>query len=345
MTTSTTVVPGNRLLLSVQNLKKDFRVRTGLGRSAALSAVDAVSFEVEAGSTVGIVGESGCGKSTTARLILGLIPPDEGYLAFDGHNLRHLRGPQKKAVRREMQMVFQNPYSALNPRQSIGESIGFPMKVDGMARGRRRDRTAELLVKVGLRHNHASYYPHQLSGGQRQRVNIARALALNPRLVICDEAVSALDKSVQAQVLNLLTDLQAEFGLTYLFISHDLNVVQYMASRVLVMYLGQVVEECGSDELYARPLHPYTQALLAAVPDVVPGSLAEHAAMPGEIPSPLNPPSGCRFRTRCPFAMEQCKQERPTMRQVEGGHFVACHLYEPGAPAQTRAPAQTMEVA
>jgi peptide/nickel transport system ATP-binding protein/oligopeptide transport system ATP-binding protein len=344
MTSTTTVVPSSRLLLSVQDLKKDFRVRTGLGRSAALSAVDAVSFDVEAGTTLGIVGESGCGKSTTARLILGLIPPDHGYMAFDGHNLRHLRGPQRKAVRREMQMVFQNPYSALNPRQSIGESIAFPMKVDGMRRTRRRERTAELLVRVGLRPNHASYYPHQLSGGQRQRVNIARALALNPRLVVCDEAVSALDKSVQAQVLNLLTDLQAEFGLTYLFISHDLNVVQYMASRVLVMYLGQVVEECTSAELYARPLHPYTQALLAAVPDVAPGSLTEQPGMAGEIPSPLNPPSGCRFRTRCPYVMEQCKTERPTMRQAAPGHFVACHLYESSAAPLARTPVPAKEV-
>jgi oligopeptide/dipeptide ABC transporter ATP-binding protein len=229
-----------------------------------------------------------------------------------------------------MQMVFQDPYSALNPRSPVGESIAFPMRVHGISRREARQRTAELLTRVGLSPAHASYYPHQMSGGQRQRVNIARALALSPKLVIADEAVSALDKSVQAQVLNLLTDLQESLGLAYLFISHDLNVVQYMASRVVVMYLGQVVEDCASTELYTHPLHPYTQALLRAIPSINPGPTALSPAdeAEGEIPSPLNPPSGCRFRTRCPLAVARCAEARPELKDAGGGHFVACHLVE-----------------
>ncbi|MHB8576896.1 MAG: oligopeptide/dipeptide ABC transporter ATP-binding protein, partial [Dehalococcoidia bacterium] len=232
-------------------------------------------------------------------------------------------------VARNMQMVFQDPYSSLNPRNSIGEIIGFPMKVHRVARDEIRERTATLLTEVGLHRNHASYYPHQLSGGQRQRVNIARALALKPRLVVCDEAVSALDKSVQAQVLNLLKDLQAEYGLTYLFISHDLNVVEYMSDTVSVMYLGQVMESCSSENLYRRPLHPYTHALLGSIPKFEADREIDRDLLEGEIPSALNPPSGCRFRTRCPIAMEICSQERPAMREPEPGHFVACHAVSP----------------
>jgi oligopeptide/dipeptide ABC transporter ATP-binding protein len=345
--TSTTLpptanVPSDRLLLTVSRLEKGFPVKAGFRKKGVVSAVDGVSFNVEAGTTLGVVGESGCGKSTVARLILGLIQPDGGYLAFDGHDLRHLYGPHRKAIKREMQMVFQDPYSALNPRMSVGESIAFPMKVHGVGRGERRERTGELLEQVGLRPNHASYYPHQLSGGQRQRVNIARALALHPRLVVLDEAVSALDKSVQAQVLNLLADLQERLNLTYVFISHDLNVVQYMADRVLVMYLGHAVEECSSEDLYARPLHPYTQALLASIPDLEPGGKGTAGALEGEIPSPLNPPSGCRFRTRCPRVMAICAELRPEMTLAEPAHAVACHLY--GQPqSEVAAPLSTTQ--
>ena len=312
-------------LLDVSHLGKRFGVRTGVPSKAYVSAVDNVSFTLRAGTTLGIVGESGCGKSTTARLILGLITPDEGTVAFEGVDVREFSGGRQKVLRRNMQLVFQDPYSALNPRASVGESIAFPLKVHGVAGSERKDRVAKLLSQVGLHPNHASYYPHQLSGGQRQRVNIARALALEPRLVIADEAVSALDKSVQAQVLNLFTDLQEQLSLTYIFISHDLNVVQYMADRVLVMYLGQAVEECASTDLYEEPLHPYTRALIAAIPAVNPDQ-ERAAALEGEIPSPMNPPSGCRFRTRCPLAMDICAAERPVMREERPGHFVACHL-------------------
>ncbi|MGE0134944.1 MAG: ABC transporter ATP-binding protein [Dehalococcoidia bacterium] len=333
------------VLLRVAGLSKDFPVRLGVRARGVLSAVDNVSFAVRAGTTVGIVGESGCGKSTTARLILGLIEPDRGSIEFEGVDIRTLDRVQRRAVKRNMQMVFQDPYSALNPRMSVGASIAFPMAVHGMPRKEQRERTAMLLQQVGLHPNHASYYPHQMSGGQRQRVNIARALALEPRLVIADEAVSALDKSVQAQVLNVLTDLQERLGLTYLFISHDLNVVQYVADRVIVMYLGQVVEDCPSDELYARPLHPYTQALLASIPDIDPDRPAP-AGLEGDIPSPLNPPSGCRFRTRCPAAMAVCGEERPELLEAEPGHLVACHLFDRASPARAAPePAQGVAMA
>ena len=324
----------SHVLLNVHGLRKRFPVRTGLCSKAYVSAVDNVSFTVEAGTTLGIVGESGCGKSTTARLILGLTEPDAGTVAFEGVDVQTLTGPRRKTLRRNMQMVFQDPYSALNPRMSIGESIAFPLRVHGYSKSEQRERTGILLDQVGLHPNHASYYPHQMSGGQRQRVNIARALALEPRLVIADEAVSALDKSVQAQVLNLLTDLQERLQLTYIFISHDLNVVQYMSDRVLVMYLGQVVEHCTPAGLYAAPLHPYTKALLASIPDVNPDQPLA-AQLEGEIPSPLSPPSGCQFRTRCPAVMPICAAERPQMIQERPGHFVACHLYGPSAPAGT----------
>ena len=315
------------VLLRVEDLTKRFPVSVGFRKKAYVSAADGVSFDIKKGTTVGIVGESGCGKSTAARLVLGLIEPDSGTVAFEGVDVKTLSRGRRRELRRDMQMVFQDPYSSLNPRMSVGDSIAFPMRVHGASKSDARERAALLLRQVGLHPNHASYYPHQMSGGQRQRVNIARALALSPRLVVADEAVSALDKSVQAQVLNLLTDLQEELGLTYMFISHDLNVVQYMSDRVVVMYLGQVVEECASDELYERPLHPYTQALLGSVggldPDQPPGSRLE-----GEIPSPIDPPSGCRFRTRCPEAMPVCAELRPTVRQPSEGHFVACHLFE-----------------
>lgn len=330
MTAEAVIEPAQALsgkpLLEVVRLRKQFPVKAGMFKKAAVSAVDDISFEVGRGTTVGIVGESGCGKSTTARLILGLIEPDGGDVIFERRNLGNLQGAARKDVTRQMQMIFQDPYSALNPRCTVGDSIAFPMRVHGFSRSDARDRAAELLTQVGLARAHASYYPHQMSGGQRQRVNVARALSLNPKLVIADEAVSALDKSVQAQVLNLLSDLQQSLQLTYLFISHDLNVVQYMADRIIVMYLGQVVEDCESSELYARPLHPYTQALLASIPDVDPDVQVDERELEGEIPSPLNPPSGCRFRTRCPIAEAQCAESRPVLRDAAPGHKVACHL-------------------
>jgi oligopeptide/dipeptide ABC transporter ATP-binding protein len=320
-------------LLSVTHLSKRFNVSTGFRKHTSLSAVDDVSFQVASGQTVGIVGESGCGKSTTARLVLGLIEPDTGQVVFDDNDLRTAGSAERKAARRGMQMVFQDPYGSVNPRMSIGDNIGFPLKVNGFARGRVRERTAELLEQVGLHPHHASYFPHQMSGGQLQRVNMARALSLEPKLVVCDEPVSALDKSIQAQVLNLLKDLQEQLGLTYLFISHDLNVVEYMSDQVVVMYLGQVAEVCSSEELYRAPLHPYTRVLLSSIPRVEVQAEQRGAALDGsvagEIPSALNPPSGCRFRTRCPSAMAICASERPAVRHPVAGHAVACHLYEP----------------
>jgi oligopeptide transport system ATP-binding protein len=318
-------------LLSVSDLRKEFPVRLGFRRTGAISAVDNVAFDVAAGETVGIVGESGCGKSTTARLVLGLIKPDSGSVVFDQHDVTSVVGRQRRHVKRGMQMVFQDPLGSVNPRMSIGENIGFPLKVHGFSATRIRERTAHLLEQVGLDPHHASYFPHQLSGGQLQRVNTARALALEPKLIICDEPVSALDKSIQAQVLNLLLDLQAQLGLTYVFISHDLNVVEYVSDRVVVMYLGQVVEQCSSDELYRNPLHPYTRVLLSSIPQVDPEPRRRVEPLGGEIPSALNPPSGCRFRTRCPFAMAICATERPAVRQPADGHAVACHLYDPDA--------------
>ncbi|MEI6137542.1 MAG: oligopeptide/dipeptide ABC transporter ATP-binding protein, partial [Chloroflexota bacterium] len=322
-------------------VSKKFPVRVSPLKKEYVSAVVWLSFSVDAGQTLGIVGESGCGKSTAARLIVGLLPIDEGDVIFEGVNVhasRQIRhaGPQQKALRRNMQMVFQDPHSSLNPRSSVGEIISFPMKVHDFPKEEQRERTSWLLQQVGLHPNHASYYPHQLSGGQRQRVNIARALALSPKLVVCDEAVSALDKSVQAQVLNLLKNLQEELGLTYVFISHDLNVVEYMSDTVCVMYLGQAVELCDSERLYANPLHPYTRALLASTPLLdADAPRVDVPPLEGELPSPLNPPSGCRFRTRCPAAMDICAEVAPPVTMPEPGHRVACHLYSEDATTTT----------
>lgn len=309
-------------LLEVDNVTKTFRARFGRAR---VSAVDKVSLSVRSGATLGIVGESGCGKSTLARLIVGLYPADEGQLRFDGTPLPRT-GRRPRTVAAQMQMVFQDPYSALNPRSSIRASIAFPLEVQGISKEEINDRVSKVLDDVGLHANYATYYPHQLSGGQRQRVNIARALALQPRLIVLDEAVSALDKSIQAQILNLLLDLQQEYGFSYVFISHDLNVVEYASGDVAVMYLGKIVESCAADMLYRQPLHPYTQGLLASVPSLD-GAATEQVAISGEMPSPLHPPSGCRYRTRCPFATERCATQTPVLAEAEPGHLVACHLY------------------
>ena len=332
MTTTTTSTVADPLpMLRLDAVTKTFPVRRGV-RKGKVSAVDQVSLEVQPGSTMGIVGESGCGKSTLARVVVGLYPADSGQITFDGQTLRNGKKRPRKVIE-QMQMVFQDPYSALNPRASIGEAIGFPLRVQGVGSSETAERVAAMLEEVGLHSNYANYYPHQLSGGQRQRVNIARALVLQPRLIVLDEAVSALDKSIQAQILNLLQELQEAHQLTYLFISHDLNVVEYMSGQVAVMYLGQVVESCSSAALYEKPRHPYTQGLLASIPKIDPRERAPKTiAVKGEMPSPLNPPSGCRFRTRCPHAMDTCARVTPKLAAIEPGHYVACHLYSPDLP-------------
>ena len=320
-------------LLDVRDLRRHFPIKGGLfnRQTATVRAVDGVSFHVDTGETLGVVGESGCGKSTTARLVMHLIGHDEGNIAFDGKTVGSSQMPLKE-LRRNMQMVFQDSFASLNPRLTIEESIAFGPKVHGLGATAARDRARDLLAKVGL--NPAQFirrYPHELSGGQRQRVNIARALALQPKLVILDESVSALDKSVQAQVLNLLADLKQEFNLTYLFISHDLNVVQYMSDRVMVMYLGQVVEIGPVSALYHEPAHPYTGALLSAMPSLDPDARTVVPPLTGDPPNPINPPSGCRFRTRCPHAEAVCEQQVPSLAAVGDGHLAACHLMNPAS--------------
>ncbi|KIZ38984.1 MULTISPECIES: ABC transporter ATP-binding protein [Rhodopseudomonas] len=326
-------------MLKVSGLTKHFPVRGGLFAAAkTVRAVDDVSFSIAKGETVGIVGESGCGKSTTARLLMHLMPRNAGEIIFDGRQVG--RELSLRELRRGMQMVFQDSYASLNPRLTIEESIAFGPKVHGMADSAARQLARELLGKVGLRpENFAARYPHEISGGQRQRVNIARALALSPRLVILDEAVSALDKSVEAQVLNLLVDLKREFGLTYLFISHDLNVVRYISDRVLVMYLGEVVELGPVDSVWDHPAHPYTQALLAAMPSSDPDKRTEVPPISGDPPNPIDPPAGCRFHTRCPFAEPMCGGATPKLTELDGlGHQAACYMAIPNS-GHSRAPA------
>jgi peptide/nickel transport system ATP-binding protein len=320
-------------LLEVLQLRKHFPIRGGLlnRQTATVRAVDDISFTVEAGETLGVVGESGCGKSTTARLAMHLIAPDEGTIVFDGRTVGSSQMPLRE-LRRQMQMVFQDSFASLNPRLTIEESIAFGPRVHGTPKGEARERARDLLAKVGL--NPAQFirrYPHELSGGQRQRVNIARALALRPRLVILDESVSALDKSVQAQVLNLLADLKEEFGLTYLFISHDLHVVQYMSDRVMVMYLGRIAEVGPVRALYENPLHPYTRGLLSAMPSLDPDKRTSAAPLIGDPPNPINPPSGCRFRTRCPQAEAVCAEKEPVLAAVGTDRLAACHMVVAGS--------------
>ncbi|WP_260986316.1 ABC transporter ATP-binding protein [Bordetella genomosp. 13] len=319
-------------MLIVRDLKKHFEIGGGVlpgGAKTAVRAVDGVSFEVAKGETLGIVGESGCGKSTTARLLMHLIEPDSGSLIFDGDEVAGVRGISVRELRLHMQMVFQDSYASLNPRLTIVDSIAFGPTVAGMDRAQARNRALSLLRMVGLEPGtFAQRYPHELSGGQRQRVNIARALAMGPRLLILDESVSALDKSVEAQVLNLLRQLKRELGLTYLFISHDLNVVQYVSDRVLVMYLGQVVESGPVDAIYGGARHPYTAALLASRPSMDPRRRVTQPPLSGDPPNPINPPSGCRFRTRCPRAQALCAEQAPMLLpspDVEG-HMAACHF-------------------
>ncbi len=319
-------------LLEVRNLVKHFRVAGGLfgGRSGLIRAVDGVSFELRRGETLGLVGESGCGKTTTGRCILQLERPTSGEVIFEGRDLTRLGEDELRAVRRKMQVIFQDPYSSLNPRMTVGQIIAEPLAVHGIVTERRSraQRMRDLLSHVGLLPQHADRYPHQLSGGQRQRVGIARALAVEPALIICDEPVSALDVSIQAQIINLLEDLQAQFGLTYLFVAHDLSVVRHISDRVAVMYLGKIVEITDRKSLYDVPLHPYTKALLSAVPipDPVLEAQRERVVLGGEVPSPLNPPPGCVFHPRCPIAVDRCRREVPELREIRAGHRAACIL-------------------
>ena len=309
-------------LVAVRNLKKYFPVENS---DDVVRAIDDVSFNIFAGETLGLVGESGCGKSTVGRCILRLYEPTGGEIWFEEENITALNNRQMQKLRREMQIIFQDPYASLNPRLNILSIVSEPLKIHGIGnKTERRDRVADLLKKVGLDPNYMKRYPHEFSGGQRQRIGIARALALNPKLIIADEPVSALDVSVQAQVVNLLQDLQAEFGLTYLFISHGLAVVEHISQRVAVMYLGKIVEIAEARALYENPLHPYTKALLSAIPIPDPKQKRERIVLHGDVPTPINPPSGCRFRTRCPWAIDECAKEVPELREIKKNHFAAC---------------------
>ncbi|NLJ25176.1 MAG: dipeptide ABC transporter ATP-binding protein [Firmicutes bacterium] len=317
-------------LLEVKDLIKHFPIHKGFIVSkqvGAVKAVDGVSFSINRGETLGLVGESGCGKSTTGRLILRLIEATSGEVWFEGRNILDLGREEMRELRRDMQIIFQDPYASLNPRMTVGDIIGEPLQIHGIARGREQEqRVRQLLEVVGLASYHARRYPHEFSGGQRQRIGVARALAVNPKIIVCDEPVSALDVSIQAQVVNLLQDLQAEYGLTYLFIAHDLSVVKHISDRVAVMYLGKIVELTDKESLYDKPLHPYTRALLSAIPIADPTLTRDRIILEGDVPSPINPPSGCRFHTRCSEAKEICRQEEPVFADAGGGHLVACHL-------------------
>jgi oligopeptide transport system ATP-binding protein len=318
-------------LLKVRNLVKHFPIHGGLLRRevARVHAVDGVSFDLQPGETLGVVGESGCGKSTMGRCLLRLIEPTAGEVWFEGRNVTALGAEELRALARDMQIIFQDPYASLNPRMTVGSIIGEALTIHKLAPTKEAytARIVELLETVGLNADHMRRYPHEFSGGQRQRIGIARALAVSPKLIVCDEAVSALDVSIQAQVINLLEDLQAKFHLTYIFIAHDLSVVEHTSDRVAVMYLGRIVELATSRELYTNPLHPYTEALLSAVPIPDPSVRRKRIPLQGDVPSPINPPQGCHFHTRCPIAQHpRCSTERPELRQTSEGHWVSCHL-------------------
>ena len=321
----------DELLLEVKNLTKYFPVTSGFikKKTEYVKAVDDVSFNVYKGETLGLVGESGCGKSTTGRMIVNLMKPTSGDILFEGKSFKGLNKKQEKELRKDIQIIFQDPYASLNPRMTIGDIIAEPMRINHIIDKSEIDKEVlNLLNHVGLASYHRNRYPHEFSGGQRQRVGIARALSLKPKLIVCDEPVSALDVSIQAQVLNLLYDLQKEFSLTYLFIAHGLNVVKHVSSRVGVMYLGKLVETADEESLYSNAKHPYTQALLSAIPIPDPTKKKSRILLEGDVPSPLNPPSGCRFHTRCFKCTGICREKEPEMREIEKGHQVACHLYD-----------------
>ncbi len=332
MTTTTTPTSTSKdnILLDVRHLRMWFPINRGIiiQRTVGyVKAVDDISFFVRRGETLGLVGESGCGKSTTGRAILQLYRPTSGEVYFDGQDLCKMKGEELRRMRRRMQMIFQDPYASLNPRMTVGNIIGEPLEVHGIARGReKRERVQELLRVVGLNPYFVNRYPHEFSGGQRQRIGVARALAVNPDFIVCDEPISALDVSIRAQIINLLEELQEQFGLTYLFIAHDLSVVRHISNRVAVMYLGKIMELTSREELYDNPLPPYTQALLSAVPipDPVVEEKRKRIILEGDVPSPVNPPKGCNFCTRCPVVMEICKEEEPEFKEVQPEHWVAC---------------------
>lgn len=323
-------------ILEVKNLRKYFPVRGRKGRF--VHAVDDVSFSIEKGKTLGLVGESGCGKSSTARTVIRIYEPDAGQILLDGVDITRMKPRELFPHRKKMQMIFQDPYASLNARMTVRDIIAEPLDAHRVCASKKEenDRVYEMLEKVGLSREHAGRYAHEFSGGQRQRIGIARAIILRPQLIICDEPISALDVSIQAQIINLLSQLQAEFGLSYLFIAHDLSMVRYVSDEVGVMYLGKLVEHCVSEEIYGHPLHPYTQGLLKSVPQPDPTHrvIDREAAIQGDLPSPIDLPMGCRFRNRCPYAMKQCSEVEPELREADAGHWVACHLYQAAGPGR-----------
>lgn len=318
-------MPENKKLIEVKNLKKYFNV----GNKAVLKAVDNINFFIREGETLGLVGESGCGKSTAGRTIIKLYQPTEGQIIYDGNDISKLKGKAMKNYTKQAQMIFQDPYASLNPRMTVGDIIGEGIDIHKLYSGKERmDKIYEMLSTVGLNHEHASRFPHEFSGGQRQRIGIARALAIEPKFIVCDEPISALDVSIQAQVINLLMRLQRDKKLTYLFIAHDLSMVKHISDRVVVMYLGSMVELAKSSDLYSNPLHPYTQALMSAIPIADPEieKKRERIILSGDVPSPINPPSGCKFRTRCKYAKEVCSHDIPVLKEMGNEHYVACHF-------------------